>query len=260
MKQNRKRVLLVLGMAACLFALTACSSGKAATSLEPNVAGALKQQTEGLLQNILSIPINQMGAVIQQNRNSGAEALAAGLEDYVNVEHELGTFISAGEGTVEDISGGYKITVSTLFEKRPADFEVTVDQTQGNITSMAFVPIYTLGERMEKAGLNTLMGMCTVFIVLIFISVLISGFRHINAWEEKRKKQKTGGPVSIDQAPVSEAPGAEVPATHPVENLADDHELAAVITAAIAASENTSADGLVVRSIRRASAGKWKRS
>ena len=44
------------------------------------------------------------------------------------------------------------------------------------------------------------------------------------------------------------------------ENLADDLELVAVITAAIAASTGTSPSGLVVRSIRRAPAGKWKKA
>lgn len=54
-------------------------------------------------------------------------------------------------------------------------------------------------------------------------------------------------------APVQEAVPVE-------EDLTDDLELVAVITAAIAASENTSADGLVVRSIRRAPGNKWKRA
>ena len=44
------------------------------------------------------------------------------------------------------------------------------------------------------------------------------------------------------------------------ENLADDLELVAVITAAIAASTGTSPSGLVVLSIRRAPAGKWKKA
>ena len=50
-------------------------------------------------------------------------------------------------------------------------------------------------------------------------------------------------------------PMAELPAGE----LADDLELVAVITAAIAASQGTSVDGLVVRSIRRKS-NKWKRA
>jgi predicted house-cleaning noncanonical NTP pyrophosphatase (MazG superfamily) len=44
------------------------------------------------------------------------------------------------------------------------------------------------------------------------------------------------------------------------EELSDDLELVAVITAAIAASEGTSADGLVVRSIKRARNSQWKKA
>jgi hypothetical protein len=44
------------------------------------------------------------------------------------------------------------------------------------------------------------------------------------------------------------------------EELVDDLELVAVITAAIAAATNSSTDGLVVRSIKRAPAAKWKRA
>ena len=44
------------------------------------------------------------------------------------------------------------------------------------------------------------------------------------------------------------------------EELADDTELVAVIAAAIAVYEGTSADGFQVRSIKRASTKKWQRA
>ena len=44
------------------------------------------------------------------------------------------------------------------------------------------------------------------------------------------------------------------------EDLTDDLELVAVITAAIAASENTSGDGFVVRSIKKANKRNWQRA
>ena len=45
------------------------------------------------------------------------------------------------------------------------------------------------------------------------------------------------------------------------EELSDDTELVAVIAAAIAASEGAaSTDGVVIRSIRRASTNKWQRA
>lgn len=247
-----KRILLIVCMAVCFFSLSACSSTDGESGdVDPAMAGALQQQAVGLLENIVSIPADQMDVIIDQNREGGAEALAAGLENFRNTAHELGSYVSSGEGNVSSIDGGYKITVDTVFEKRPVSFEITLDKDMVNITSMSFNPVYTTAEKMEKAALNTLMGMGTVFCVLIFISFLISGFRHINAWEEKQRSKMSG--------PAEPAPAAP-PVMETEENLADDLELVAVITAAIAASENTSADGLVVRSIRRASAGKWKRA
>ena len=62
-----------------------------------------------------------------------------------------------------------------------------------------------------------------------------------------------GEAPAVAPAPVA-APAAEE------EELVDDLELVAVITAAIAASTNSSTDSLVVRSIKRAPGAKWKRA
>ena len=58
------------------------------------------------------------------------------------------------------------------------------------------------------------------------------------------------------QEPVPAAPAA---VQEPVEEeLADDQELVAVIAAAVAAYEGTSADGFVVRSIRKSKKRNWR--
>ena len=135
------------------------------------------------------------------------------------------------------------------------DFGITTDR-EGAITSVSFVPEYTLGENMEQAAMNMLMGMGTVFLVLIFISFLISCFKYINRFEEKMKNRGK----KEEQAPLPAAEPEPAVVQAEEENLADDLELVAVITAAIAASTGTSPSGLVVRSIRRAPAGKWKKA
>lgn len=257
MKQNRKlkRVILGICMAVCILSLSACGSAKDGSgTVDAAMASALKQQTAGLLENIVSIPAAQMDVVIEQNRAGGAEALAVGLEGYKALMDELGAFVSTGDGVVKEIDGGYSITINSQFALRPVEFEITLDKDMVNITGMTFNPVYTTGEKMTKAGMNTLMGMGTVFCVLIFISLLIGCFTYINKWEEKMRNRKNG--VEPATVPVP----AAAPAVPVQEDLTDDLELVAVITAAIAASENTSADGLVVRSIRRASAGKWRRA
>lgn len=101
-----------------------------------------------------------------------------------------------------------------------------------------------------KALMNTLIGMGTVFLVLIFISFIISLFKYINQADAKK-------PVEAISIPTPPAPVIEE--TEEIEEeLADDTELVAVITAAIAAYAGTSSEGFQVRSIKRAAKSAWK--
>jgi len=102
---------------------------------------------------------------------------------------------------------------------------------------------------MGTAGLNTVLGISIVFLVLIFISILISSFKVVNKMQNKKT---TPAPVVNEPVKVEE----------PEEDLTDDLELVAVITAAIEAYEEATngyvpEDGLVIRSIRKVNRQKW---
>ena len=126
-------------------------------------------------------------------------------------------------------------------------FEGYVFDKSGTPTSLTVDVNYTLAQNMEKAALNTVMGLGTVFVILAFLIFVISLFKYIPGLVEGKKKESTPAPAAAAPAPVA-APVAE-PA---VEDVTDDGELIAVIAAAIAASEGkTSTDGFVVRSIRK---------
>lgn len=95
-----------------------------------------------------------------------------------------------------------------------------------------------------KALLNTVMGMGTVFIVLIFIAWVISLFKYINRpakQAEKKEAQVVNNVVTQMEEP---------------KELSGDSQLVAVITAAIAAYEGSagaaSNSSFRVRSIKRA--------
>ena len=79
-----------------------------------------------------------------------------------------------------------------------------------------------------------------LLVVLILIILIIYCFNLIPYLTERKNKKKAATEV-LDISPVAQEEVA----------LTDDLELIAVISAAIAASEGTSADGFVVRSIRR---------
>lgn len=119
---------------------------------------------------------------------------------------------------------------------------------------MVVSAVYSKTELMKQAGMNTLLGMGTVFIVLIFISFIISLFKFLPAlFAKKPKIEDLKKEESKPAAPAKAAAPAPV-----AGNLMNDAELVAVITAAIYAAEGqagnsaVSKDKLVVRSIRRA--------
>lgn len=256
MNLNMKRVALGIIMAICLFSLSACSKSDSASSeIDANVQSQLEQLPASFLQMYTELKDSDVDQfkrnMLQQDQFA---VLADGVDSWENVKDELGAFVSISDAvTVEPIEHGYSATVNAVFEKRTMDFSITTDSRLTKITGVAFIPQYEFVERLEKAGLNTLMGMGTVFSVLIFISLLISCFRHIGKLEEKILNR---GKEPVIEPAVSE----DVSEEQPEEDLSDDLELVAVITAAIAASTGSSPSGLVVRSIKRASTGKWKKA
>lgn len=104
-----------------------------------------------------------------------------------------------------------------------------------------------LDERLKYAALNTLVGLAVVFLVLTLIIFIISLFKFIPYLQEKFSK-KTSSSEAIDNALAQIVQQEEAE-----EELVDDYELVAVITAAIQAymGSEAPADGLIVRSIRR---------
>lgn len=121
-------------------------------------------------------------------------------------------------------------------------------------------------DRMSQAGLNTILGIGIVFCVLLLICFIISCFKYID-----RIKNFVAGRVKrIFGKKDSEKPAASEPKAEPVsaadaeeEDVTDDLEIVAVITAAIEAYEEemggyVPADGLVVRSIRKINKQRWQ--
>ena len=133
------------------------------------------------------------------------------------------------------------------FDKRPVMMSIVYKNRDMSVETTTVELVYTTGEKMQKAALNTVMGMGTVFVMLIIICLIISLFRFIPALEDKLKNRKTNGQ---EKAAVETQPAAIPEAAIPVAET-DNLELVAVIAAAIAASTGQSTDDFVVRSIKR---------
>ena len=100
---------------------------------------------------------------------------------------------------------GYIARMNTVYEKRAMEFTLIADEDLSKVETISFSPVYTTGEKMAKAGMNTLMGMGVVFAVLIFISWLISMFKYISVFEAKMKAKKNAAAAAPVAAPAAPA-------------------------------------------------------
>ena len=263
MKQRIRRIWLALCMAVCLFALAGCSAAAdTAETIDPQIEMAMQsgsQQYLDLFNQMDDASIEQALATSVMTKDTVMEYA---LKSWDSIQDVLGAFVSSETAVVTKGDDGYIARMNTVYEKRAMEFTLIADEDLSKVETISFSPVYTTGEKMAKAGMNTLMGMGVVFVVLIFISWLISMFKYISVFEAKMKAKKNAAAAAPVAAPAAPAPAAApAPTAAPAEeeNLTDDTELVSVITAAIAAYEGkeTVDNGLVVRSIKRVSNRNW---
>lgn len=167
----------------------------------------------------------------------------------------LGEYKEITESSVEEEKDGYLVTVTAEFEKAKLTMKLECKHISGQLTPTGLVfstedtGSKSLGKKLADAGLNTLIGLFTVFLILILISYIISLFKYIPAIQEKMSKKNDKKNVEL-AAIQNTAAQIEQKEQKEEEELVGDSELVAVITAAIVAS-GTSTDGFVVRSVRR---------
>ena len=172
---------------------------------------------------------------------------AEGLTDAIVQlkDEEIENYMSSGDDFTTSAMQSWQTSKDEL-EKADANF-VYVFDSKGTLTSMSVDVQYGMGKTLQRAGLNTLMGIGTVFVMLILLSLLISLFRFIPNQEAKKAAEAKAAKAAKE----AEAAAIAAAPAQAEENLADDGELVAVIAAAIAAAEGTTTDGFVVRSIRK---------
>ena len=182
-----------------------------------------------------------------------ADAYLSLLKSYDANFDEFGDFVGLKEyeGGTTDKDGN--VTYTAVYEFTDHNMRLALEFDKDDVvTTVNMDPIYSKGEIAKKAALNTLIGMGSVFAVLILLAFIISLFKYVSVFENRGKAKKDAAKKAAAPAPAPVAPAAPAPT--------DDLQLIAVITAAIAAAEGTSTDGFVVRSIKRRSNNKWKKA
>lgn len=239
-----RKWLLVLGMITCILGVSACGSGQEDAAEWTDVSEEdIIAYGEGVFQSLREICSGAHEAEKAQYAKADPVSAAA-FSSWDSAQADIGDYVDILERSAEKTNDGVIVNLKVDGTSHDANIEIIFDD-EYVMTSMSTNVIYSFRELMAKAFMNTILGMGTVFIILILISLIISCFTFIpkiQAALTKKPQQEAAKPVpAAAPAPVQAA-----------EEEADDLELVAVIAAAIAASEGAaSADGFVVRSIRK---------
>lgn len=231
----KKKLALLLCVISCLMLVTGCSLTRENKNLSET---KLSKSADEFVSQWFSYDFQ---TTIDQYEDQMTSDQVKSYKSYIKMQKKHGDMVKVVKTQYSTASDTATI-VKTVKTEKAGELDITVTYDKdGEISDWKAEEHQTVSEIMGRAALNTVMSMAIVFLVLIFISVLISCFKFIS------KAQSNTEVKTETAAPAPAAPVAE-------ENPADDLELVAVITAAIAAAgESECTDGFVVRSIVRRS-------
>ena len=254
MRRLMRRVAAAALMAVCLVSLSACSakqddSASAISTDGTPVADAMGENLKLSAASSLGMSDEQLIIQAKLAEAQGDMSSAKIYKAQMEARGELGSLKDVDLENAQVVmlaDGSYTVSLPVIFHEGSMmyvlNLNMATQQVQAEFTDMgAGETDGSVGALLESASVYSAIGIGTVFSVLIFISLLIACFKFIHKWESG---------ASVKAEPVK-TPAPDAPAAAASAELSGDAELVAVITAAIAAYEGTSSNGLVVRSIRR---------
>ncbi len=244
-------ILLVLA----ILSLCACAANK---NLEINEE-ALTSNLSGMMayvsmaagseegKAVKKMEIEELSGLLKSSRAPfTAHALVNAIDGYEQVIESSGGFIDIKGVEFNSSAKEINAKATCQFEKRIVNINAVIDE-DGIIRSLSFAPEYTAAEIGQKALINTVIGMCMVFLILALIAFIISLLKYIPKGGVVENKDI----IKAEEKTVFEDYNNS-------DNLVDDLELVAVITAAITEFESLPDDSsFVVREIRRREENRW---
>ncbi|MGN0344483.1 MAG: OadG family transporter subunit [Lachnospiraceae bacterium] len=239
MTKMKKKILLIVSLCLIAAGVFGCGSDANAT-YNGYTADQLSANNSGILDELMGMSDEDLLMYLSYQDQMDAATMKV-INSWSEVKDEVGDFVGYGEVVVTQANGTTTVEQTADFTGRDVKVTFVYDKDM-NVEDITLDRVYSLGETMVKAAMNTAMGMGTVFVMLIIISLIISCFTLVNKAQKKAESKKAAN-ASASAAPAA-APVAEAAQT-------DDLELVAVIAAAIAAATGSSTDDFVVRSIKR---------
>ena len=273
MKKFRKLTIALLAICVFAISVTACGPQKTATQVEAEAVEAIREQNIASIQDYTE---REFAAILTQ---VSYENYAAYKEQgQVLISRTFDNDFGARWKAFVDAHGQCTQAFVDLTMRHHDEYTSRIIMTGEDGAQMAMTITYdetstpvkttiadysddtnqTLGQRLQVAGANTIIGIATVFAVLILLSLIIYCFKFVNmaVAPPAKKEAAPASPKAQEPAPAKTAKAA--PQAAYAQDPMSDPALIAVIAAAIAAAEDRPVEGFVVRSIKRVKTNKWR--
>lgn len=253
-------------MISCIIGLTACGSGETLTEAQQTRKISAEEASrkmvnlftdflcEGSLIKVEDYTPEEIEYLFLESLKIRVDgnAMLSAVASFRSGLNAIGAVTGTGEAQTRFDGKRIIVELEVQGEKKDATAEIILSNDMFlKLESASLNPKNTFWELMAKAALNTLIGMMTVFVVLILISLIISCFGFIPKIQAAAARRREAKQTAEQAAGIDNAV-SQIAAREAGSGETEDLELIAVIAAAIAASEGAaSADGFVVRSIRR---------
>ncbi len=283
MKKKINALLIAAGLTISACSLTAFAQepsaepapvGEAAVAAEqvPEVPAVSEEEQKAeearaFAENLIFRLAQATEEELDELRDTGSDSIKVAIANWDGVSEELGQPVEILDQKVNVSEDGktYTIVSDVKYDGVSENTKVT-DTVNLNVRTNAytvdFEVAYPKGKLFGEAALNTIMGIGTVFLVLLFLSWLISNIHWIPDLVEKySKKADAASPAKVTPQPAV----SRMNAAADEGEIVNDGELIAVIASAIAAYEGTTvekvmAEGFVVRTIRKSNRENWLRA
>ncbi len=238
----KKKIILFVSVLTCMISLVACGTDPTTVDYNGYSYAQLEMTAQSMGASLEELTDQECQEYYDYYSQQEDGAVYAGmLESWNEIKPETGDFVGYSDFTVD--KAGKTLSASLIMDYSTRDVKLTYvfNAHSMEVQAINVELVYTLGETMQKAALNTFMGIGTVFLILILISLVIYAFNLIPYLQKKFGRAAQDEDKKVVVAQREEA----------AVNATDDLELVAVIAAAIAASTGASTDDFVVRSIKR---------
>jgi len=198
---------------------------------------AIDSYIQQIMPELTNISEETAAETIAYYNENGYPGIAEGFQTWIDLSKTAGAYQSVGScSIVENEDGSMQLSAPVTCEKTTVYMELLLS-ADGYVESFKFTSGKassegSIGSKLREATVNLVVGMGTVFAVLIFLCWVISLFKNISKIEKKIADKKAAK-ANADAAPVQNR--TETVSVSPAP--ASNDELQAVIAAAIAAYE-----------------------